>query len=102
MLLTDSTIELGAVTFELNNKTWRCSKRKKTSFEVIGNLFGMGKRVTFWKFYFLIMESSCVEINCVAKSKFAHKTMFKIMTVSQLRFTLRIIVVAFFFGEFFF
>jgi hypothetical protein len=50
MELTDSRIELGTVAFELYNKTrWR-SKCKKTSFEVIGYLFGMGKRVTFWKF----------------------------------------------------
>ncbi len=88
---------------DLNCKTGRCPKRKEASAKGLGNLLGIAKSVRSVNGLFFKSKSKKLGWGIVAQSKFANKTVVKIvMTVSDFGFVYSIFVMAVFLRNEFF
>lgn len=84
----------------LNNKTWRCSKCKKTASKRLGYFFRIEIRIRNWDKLFLERERKNIRFYRGAKGKFAGKTMVRIVvTMADLCFVSGIFMMALFLGK---
>ena len=85
----------------LYNKTRGSAKRKKASFEELGNFAGFEKGISRRNADFLEFEMMNIRSDKTAYCKITDKTIFKIKVLMRDFFAGSVFVVAFFFGKLF-